>query len=105
MIWPRTPFSGRDVPARRMPNSTFRGILASRSDEQHQHAALAAERLSTVTNDILAASIWIKSPTNCVGDAVVELAQHGAPLLIGQIGQSVDAEYPLSLRGAVPLAL
>jgi hypothetical protein len=88
-----------DVPARRMPNSTFRGILASRSDEQHQHAALAAQRLSIVTNDILAASIWIKSPTNCVGDAVVDETLLDTAALRGDLGAALHkmhAASPLS---------
>lgn len=88
-----------DVPARRMPNSTFRGILASRSDEQHQHAAMAAERLVTVTNDILAASIWNKTPTSCVGDTVVDETLLDTAALRGDLGAALDkmhAASPLS---------
>jgi hypothetical protein len=88
-----------DVPAKRMPNSAFRAILSSRSDEQHQHAAVAAERLSMITNDILAASIWVKAPTNCVGDAVVDETIIDTASLRGELGAA-----PHKMHAASPLS-
>lgn len=87
------------VPARRMPNSTFRGLLGSLNDEQLHHAALAADRLLTVTNDLLAASIWVKSPTNCVGDAVVDETLLDTAALTGELGAA-----PHKMHAASPLS-
>jgi hypothetical protein len=88
-----------DIPARRMPNSAFRGLLGSRTDEQLAHAVAAAERLSMVTNDILAASIWVKSPTNCVGDAVVDETLLDTTALNGELGAA-----PHKMHAASPLS-
>lgn len=88
-----------DIPARRMPNSAFRGLLSGRTEEQIDDAARAAQRLATITNDILAASIWDKTPKNCVGDLVADETLLDTATLRGDLGVALEkmhAASPLS---------
>ncbi|MGP6174302.1 hypothetical protein [Corynebacterium sp. A21] len=63
---------GFDLPACRVTNSEHRRHLASRSPETAAACALAAERLHTVVNLIVAASIDEKDPPGGQGDVVVD---------------------------------
>ena len=64
--------SGPDQPARRIPNAEHRRIINARTAEQHQASHLAAQRMETVINDIVAGSILDPSPRPSQGDLVVD---------------------------------
>lgn len=85
-----------DQPAERITNAEHRRIVNARTPEQRQAYDLAAQRLRTVINDIVAGSIVTKQPAGAVGDIVADetIFDLAGPSSIG-LGAK-----PTALRGA-----
>jgi len=64
--------SSPDQPARRITKARHHQITKQRTPEQHQASLLAAQRLETVINVIVAGSILEPSPAVARGDLVVD---------------------------------
>jgi hypothetical protein len=64
--------SGPDQPARRIANSQHSQIINKRTTEQQRACRLAAQRMDTVINDIVAGSILDSTPTAARGDLLVD---------------------------------
>ncbi|MCV7316657.1 hypothetical protein H7J77_14050 [Mycolicibacillus parakoreensis] len=61
-----------DQPAERITNAQHRRIIANRTPQQQEACARAGERLKTVINDLVAASILDPHPAACRGDLVAD---------------------------------
>lgn len=79
-----------DLPARRMTNAAFAVMAKSRTPEQLIAAQLADERLTTVINRLLAASINDQAPSQCHGDVVVDETLINTATPDGKIGVHPD---------------
>lgn len=76
---------GRDLPAKRVKNADHAAAVRTRSPQQHQHSQVAAARIHSVMNRLVAASIDDPSPPAYRGDIVADesifdLANHSAGL-------------------------
>lgn len=61
-----------DLPSQRMTNAEFHARLRARSDEDRLRSDVAAQRLTTLINDLLYGSVRAAAPANCEGDVVVD---------------------------------
>jgi hypothetical protein len=64
--------SAPDQPAKRIPNAEHDRIIRRRTPQQQAAYDLAAERLRTVINDLVAGSILHKQPDGACGDIVAD---------------------------------
>lgn len=89
--------SNPDQPARRITNAEHRRIINRRTAEQQEAFQVAAERLETVVNQIVAGSILEQSPRVARGDLVVD------ETLLDLAGPSAGlGAKPDKNRGAAP---